>query len=95
MAAVVLDEAFELLDLLPERVPLILLPFGINVHVWCSDAEPGMSSREFFYVVKANKNLSLVFLVDQSVTSCHPLFSSADVLPVRLVEAAGDNTRTR
>lgn len=43
VATVVLNEAFELLDLLPEQVPLILLPFGIHVHVRSSDAQPGMS----------------------------------------------------
>lgn len=46
VATVVLDEAFELLDLLPQRVPLILLPLGIHVHVRSSDAQPGMSWRE-------------------------------------------------
>lgn len=43
VATVVLDESFELLDLLPKRVPLILLPFGIHVHVRSSDAQPGIS----------------------------------------------------
>lgn len=42
VAAVVLDEAFEVLDLLAERVPLVLLPLGIHVHVRSSDAQPGM-----------------------------------------------------
>lgn len=43
VATVVLNEAFELLDLLPEQVPLILLPFGIHVDIRSSDAQPGMS----------------------------------------------------
>lgn len=39
MAAVVLDETFEVLDLLSCRAPYVLLSFGIHVHVGPSDTE--------------------------------------------------------
>lgn len=71
VAAVVLDEAFELLDLLPEQVPLILLPFGIHIHMWCSDAKSGMSERAF-YIVKADKNPGFaVLLIKVSLPAAH------------------------
>lgn len=40
VAAVVLDETFELLNLLPDRVPDVLLAFGIHIHVRSPDARP-------------------------------------------------------
>lgn len=91
VATVVLDEAFELLDLLSEQVPLILLTFGIHVHVRSSDAQSRMSLKE---LQGKEKPLSCS-LVHQSVICRHPLFSSADVLPLRLVEAAGKNKINR
>lgn len=39
MAPIILDEAFEVLDLLPHRAPYVALSFGIHVHVWPSNTE--------------------------------------------------------
>lgn len=38
MATIVLNETFELLDLLLDRVPNELLTFWIHVDMWCSEA---------------------------------------------------------
>lgn len=38
MAAIILHETFEVLDLLSHRAAYVALPFGIHVHVWPSDA---------------------------------------------------------
>lgn len=37
MAAIILNETFELLDLLLDRVPDVLLTFGIHIDIWSSD----------------------------------------------------------
>lgn len=39
VAAVILDEALEVLDLLSYRAPYVALPLGIHVHVWPPDTE--------------------------------------------------------
>lgn len=39
MTAIILDETFELLDLLSDRAPDVLLSFGIHIHVWPSDTK--------------------------------------------------------
>lgn len=37
VAAVILNEAFELLDLLLDGVPDVLLTFGVHINIWSSD----------------------------------------------------------
>lgn len=38
MTAIILDKAFELLDLLLDWVPYVLLTLGIHVDIWSFDA---------------------------------------------------------
>lgn len=39
MTAIILDETFELLDLLLNWVPYVLLTFGIHIDIWSPDTD--------------------------------------------------------
>lgn len=39
MTAIILDKTFELLDLLPDWVPYVLLTFGIHIDIWSPDTD--------------------------------------------------------
>lgn len=75
MAAVILDETLELLDLLPRRAPYVLLSLGVHVHVWPPDAEEQCSDS----TQKATTG--------EDDSEEDQLSPAADLLSLRLAEA--------
>ena len=47
MTAIILNETFELLDLLLDRVPDVLLTLWLHIDVWSSDSRPEKNCSDY------------------------------------------------